>query len=1016
MAAAVTLYCEPGDWRGLAACVAAAVAGVQLSIEGRSRAPAAELVIPDKTAPLLITPDSTALNDPCAIARVVAAANTQLTPAVGTREYLLVESTLEWEAGTLRPAVCSCVAAASSLDVPNLSNSLPDIGDESKISLAHVMVWSTLAPLLLGGEKGRANAEAEAKLHELALFKAGLAKVLSCKPHDALVQSATKISQASRRAWMAEADKHEAAAPRLPVPGQRNILVTSALPYVNNVPHLGNIIGCVLSADVYARFARRRGHNVVYVCGTDEYGTATETKAMEEGLTPRQICDKYNAIHAAIYDWFAISFDHFGRTSTPQQTVIAQGIFKSLLGRGLLNEDAMEQPYCTTCLRFLADRFVEGICPHCAYEDARGDQCDKCGKLLNPVELLQPRCKVCGKAPEIRKTEHIFLDLPTIKPQLDEYIEKTSVVGGWSANSVQTTAAWIRDGLKPRCITRDLKWGTPVPLDKYREKVFYVWFDAPIGYISITANYTPDWRLWWHNPKDVEMVQFMGKDNVPFHTIIFPCTLLGTGEPWTLMRTISVCEYLNYEDGKFSKSRCQGVFGDEAKDTGIPCEVWRYYLLVNRPEASDTMFLWSDLAAKNNNELLANLGNFCNRALAFMHDRMDATVPAVSSELAASHAATAALREKAAATVTEYIDQMEKASHACAVKLKNGLKLAMGLSGAGNQYLQETQPWKLIKTDVEEAKLVLATAVGLVRLLIELLEPFMPTLTAKVATQLALPISPITLVDTQLQAITTRLHEYVPAGHKISKPEPIFRQLSDEEIAALRLRFSGNQKSRAEQQQNTSSALGDASVKDKKDKKAKPDAKAAAAPSAGKKGSKEAGKDAIAAAAARPVDVSRLDVRVGRIQKCGKHPDADSLYVEEIDVGEDKPRTVVSGLVNFVPLEEMQGRRCVVLCNLEARKMRGVLSQAMVLAASDAEHTRVELLTPPDDASPGERVMFEGYPGEPDDVIKPKTKIFETVQPDLKTNGDCVAVYKDAPFMTSKGACKVRTLAGGTIR
>ncbi|CAI7870758.1 unnamed protein product, partial [Closterium sp. NIES-53] len=243
-------------------------------------------------------------------------------------------------------------------------------------------------------------------------------------------------------------------------------------------------------------------------------------------------------------------------------------------------------PYCVVCSRFLADRFVEGTCPTpgCAYEDARGDQCDRCGKLLNAADLINPRCHMCHSRPEIRNTEHLFLDLPELKAELEAYVSDTSAAGGWSANSIQTTNAWIRDGLKPRCITRDLKWGVPVPLDKYKDKVFYVWFDAPIGYISITANYTEQWERWWKNPQEVELVQFMGKDNVPFHTVIFPCTLLGTKEPWTLMRTISVTEYLNYEGGKFSKSRGVGVFGNDAQDTGIPVEVWRYYLLTNRPE------------------------------------------------------------------------------------------------------------------------------------------------------------------------------------------------------------------------------------------------------------------------------------------------------------------------------------------------------------------------------------------------------------------------------------------------
>lgn len=299
---------------------------------------------------------------------------------------------------------------------------------------------------------------------------------------------------------------------KLPVPGQRNVLVTSALPYVNNVPHLGNIIGCVLSADVYARYCRQRGVNCVYVSGTDEYGTATETKAAEEGLTPRQVCDKYFTQHSAIYSWFDIAFDHFGRTSCPEpwatpdwpQTVIAQDIFKANVANGNVIEDTVEQVFCLGCSKFLADRFIEGVCPHCAYDDARGDQCDKCGKLLNATELKAPRCKADkGHAVEVRTSQHLFLDLPKLEPALREWISASSKAGDWTANSVSVTEAWLASGLKPRCITRDLKWGTPVPHPGYEGKVFYVWFDAPIGYVSITANYTPEWRQWWQNPQNV---------------------------------------------------------------------------------------------------------------------------------------------------------------------------------------------------------------------------------------------------------------------------------------------------------------------------------------------------------------------------------------------------------------------------------------------------------------------------------------------------------------------------------
>ena len=308
----------------------------------------------------------------------------------------------------------------------------------------------------------------------------------------------------------------------------------------------------MLSADVYARFCRLRGYNVVYVCGTDEYGTATETKAIEAGKTPQEICDYYHAIHADIYRWFDISFDHFGRTTTQQQTDIAQDIFNKCDSNGYLLADELEQLFCETDNRFLADRFVEGTCPHCAYPDARGDQCDSCGKLLNAIELIQPKCKLCKTAPIVRRSSHLFLDLGKLQHEsLAAWVDERQVEGGWTDNAINITKAWLDGGLKPRCITRDLKWGTPVPKAGYEDKVFYVWFDAPIGYISITANYTPQWEQWWKSPHNVQLYQFMGKDNVPFHCVIFPASLMGTRDPWTLVHHIDATEYLNYEGIKF---------------------------------------------------------------------------------------------------------------------------------------------------------------------------------------------------------------------------------------------------------------------------------------------------------------------------------------------------------------------------------------------------------------------------------------------------------------------------------
>ena len=394
-------------------------------------------------------------------------------------------------------------------------------------------------------------------------------------------------------------------------------LITSALPYVNNIPHLGNLTQ-VLSADVFARFCRSRGYETLYICGTDEYGTASETRALQEGVTPQELCDRYHKIHEEIYKWFNIDFSYFGRTSTPLQTEIVQHIFKKVDENGYIIEKETEQLYCPDCNRFLADRFVLGTCPHCGYDGARGDQCDKCGTLLDPTELINPKCSVCGATPVLRKTKHLYLDLPKALPLLEKWMEKASVEGFWAKNAIQITNSWIRDGLQQRCITRDLKWGIPVPKKGFEDKVFYVWFDAPIGYISITANATKDWEYWWRDPENTELFQFIGKDNIPFHTVIFPSSLLATGEKWTMLFHMSSTEYLNYEGGKFSKSKGIGIFGNDVQETGIPADVWRFYMFYNRPESSDFTFTWKDFQEKLNKELIGNLSNLVNRTLTFV--------------------------------------------------------------------------------------------------------------------------------------------------------------------------------------------------------------------------------------------------------------------------------------------------------------------------------------------------------------------------------------------------------------
>ncbi|KAF5104776.1 hypothetical protein DV451_000367 [Geotrichum candidum] len=558
----------------------------------------------------------------------------------------------------------------------------------------------------------------------------------------------------------------------VPKEGERNILVTSALPYVNNVPHLGNIVGSVLSADIYARYTKNRGYNTLFVCGTDEYGTATETKALEEGVSPKALCDKYHVIHKQTYDWFQIGFDHFGRTTTPKQTEIAQHIFTKLNDNGYLEEQSMKQLYCPVHNGFLADRFVEGTCPKCSYTDARGDQCDGCGTLLNPFELIEPRCKIDNATPIPRESNHIFLSLDKLQDQVAEWNKKSQELGKWSKNSKTITDTWLNEGLHPRCITRDLKWGTPVPLATYADKVLYVWFDACIGYVSITANYLEDWESWWRNPENVQLYQFMGKDNVPFHTVVFPASQLGTKEKWTMLHHLSTTEYLQYEGGKFSKSRNVGVFGNNAQDTGIPPSVWRYYLATARPETSDTQFSWQEFVTRNNSELLANLGNFVNRLVKFVSAKFNKVVP----EYDVAHLDYAPVEKDLNQLLASYNEAME------AVSERKGLEIAMQISARGNQFLQDNKlDNSLLANHPEKAAAVIGVGINIIYLLSAIFTPFMPETGSQILEQLNAPA----------RKIPNEFTLPIKGGHNLGKPAYLFSRIDDKKVEEWRAKFGG---------------------------------------------------------------------------------------------------------------------------------------------------------------------------------------------------------------------------------
>ena len=695
----------------------------------------------------------------------------------------------------------------------------------------------------------------------------------------------------------------------------------------------------VLSADAFARFCRLKGYETLYVCGTDEYGTATETKAAEERIDPRELCDHFHAVHDSIYRWFQISFDKFGRTSTPIQTEVTQGIFEKLDKAGFVSEHEVTQLYCEKCERYLADRFVRGVCPHCECANARGDQCEACGKLLDPTELKGPSCSTCGSTPTPRTTKHLYIDLPKIKDKLEDWIRVAGKEGFWANNALQMTQAWIRDGLRERAITRNLKWGIPVPRRGYEDKVFYVWFDAPIGYISITGclgdelanglielhllpsqvKTFPNWRdfvdYWWKSPRDVELFQFIGKDNIPFHTVIFPSSLLGSGEQWTMLHHMSSSEYLNYESGKFSKSRGIGVFGTDAMDTGIPPDVWRFYLFYNRPEKADVMFTWKDFQEKVNGELIGNLGNLVNRTLTFVTRYYDGKIPEGQPD--------PVLWEKARELQKSVTEKLERAD------LRDAFREIFALSSVANKYFQDAEPWRLRTDDPPKAKAVIRDLVHIVRDLAVMIDPFLP----QVATRIILFFG-LSLRETFDWTSIGSADGLFPLKKIESKV--LFAKLEDEEVESLRLRFSGNLRERQQE------------------------------------GEKAPAPSAPADKPAPEKFENVLDLRVARIEKVERHPNADKLYVINLEVGEGvsgtrEERTIVSGLVPFYTEEQLTGRRIILAYNLKPAKIRGTHSRGMLLAAGDQGGTapdgspaeRCEVLDA-GDAPTGTRLLPEG--------------------------------------------------------
>ncbi|MEU6815621.1 methionine--tRNA ligase [Streptomyces sp. NPDC046860] len=566
-------------------------------------------------------------------------------------------------------------------------------------------------------------------------------------------------------------------------------LITSALPYINGIKHLGNMVGSMLPADVYSRYLRQRGHDVLYICATDEHGTPAELAAKERGLPVDEFCAQAHDAQKAVYDGFALAFDYFGRSSSAENRDITQHFARKLNENGFIEERAIRQVFSPADDRFLPDRYVEGTCPHCGYDKARGDQCENCTRVLDPTDLIEPRSAISGSTDlEVRETKHLFLLQSKLQHEVEEWVSRHEQ--DWPQLASSIARKWLTEGLHDRAITRDLDWGVPVPADTWPElaaegKVFYVWFDAPVEYIGATKEWADqdpenrDWKSWWYDADaDVRYTQFMAKDNVPFHTVMFPATELGVREPWKKVDYVKAFNWLTYYGGKFSTSQKRGVFTDQALDI-LPADYWRYFLIANAPESDDSSFTWEHFTATVNKDLADTLGNFVNRVLSFSKKRFGEEVPAGAE----AGEAEAKLGEEIAGLLAEYETQME------ALQFRKAAAALRALWSAGNSYLEEKAPWLEIKTDPEAAALTLRTAMNLIHLYAVVSEPFIPASSAAMRAAFALPDDTATwITEAEAKALTT-----VPAGTPFTVPPVLFAKLTDEDLETYKERFGGSE-------------------------------------------------------------------------------------------------------------------------------------------------------------------------------------------------------------------------------
>ncbi|MEM7268909.1 MAG: methionine--tRNA ligase [Pseudomonadota bacterium] len=566
------------------------------------------------------------------------------------------------------------------------------------------------------------------------------------------------------------------------------ILITSALPYINGIKHLGNLVGSQLPSDLYARYMRARGHEVLLICATDEHGTPAELAAAKADQPVDEFCAEMWKVQKDIADGFRLSFEHFGRSSSQRNHDLTQHFAERLAGAGLIDEVMEKQVYSNADGRFLPDRYIEGTCPNCGYDRARGDQCENCTKQLDPTDLIDPRSAISGSTDlEVRETKHLYLRQSAMRQHLDEWIDSQS---GWPVLTTSIAKKWLHDGdgLQDRSITRDLDWGIPVKKGGkdwpgMEGKVFYVWFDAPIEYIAATAEWADandmaeaDWRRWWRTDEgaeDVRYVEFMGKDNVPFHTLSFPATLMGSGEPWKLVDFIKSTNWLLYEGGKFSTSQGRGVFMDQALEI-LPSDYWRWWLLSNAPESSDSDFTWASFQGGVNKDLADVLGNFVSRVTKFCRSRFGEEVPAGGEYGEAEKALIAEIQTR----LTAYETAME------AIEIRKAAAELRAIWVAGNEYLQHAEPWAKFKADPEAAAAIVRMGLNLIRLYAVLSEPFIPDasgamLEAMNAEGAEWP-----------EEVATALSELAP-GHAFTVPDVLFAKIADERKDELEARFAG---------------------------------------------------------------------------------------------------------------------------------------------------------------------------------------------------------------------------------